>query len=407
MWVFSVARSWWSKRTVASRLSHAVVGIAASFAVVYSFAKGDALLAGVFILAGMVSVIMMSLVDSAIKPNPETGGWVLLWLGHLIKFVVTLLFLGALILLFTSIFFNHPLKLMPGSKESDDNKGISIDAVQGLMRDSAGGTNAARLARAMARDATQLATVRLPITGDLTSTARLHLSNVDLTFLQGTNSIVKIEMFPILQGAKLVRGQSNRRYDDGNDFIAVSWGFVWHSGQLILCEHQDIDNVWQIPAILGTADGKDESFFVLLALYRDIHFFDGRADNITIEVDDLAGNVGSFGVTVGGNFKAFDFDKIFEFPASIPLRFIEVTPDRALSKNLRLGDIRKNLDNFFKLFANTFLHSNSTEEPGPKDVKEILQIWQSCNHKESLWKSIQVVNAEHDLDLFVIGEVLH
>jgi hypothetical protein len=389
-------KTWWQTHSLASRLSLGVVGSAATIAVVFSFAKGDPQRAGLFLVGGFSSIVVMSLVEKAIRGKGL--------LGILISTVIALVFLGTIVLLFTSFFFDRPLHLRPPDfhPEFDSRSGVSLATLQMWLRDADGGEAADRLARAMGRDAQQLATDYFPITGDIGSSKNIKLTKIDQLFLQSTSAVLKLQMFPLAPGARQVRGLSLRRFDEGTNFVADSWAFVLRNKELIPCEQIGLDNFtgWQIPPIVMVKPKEPAPTFLLIAVYPNIHFFVNHADSVTIALEDIAGTIDSVNLTVAGFFKDFRFTRCFEFGRE--LRFVEVPESRMIRQKRQIKHI---LNPFYDVLNNfkTNYFDLIASEGERRRAQVVINVWKDCSASTIDCDAVTIQHVTRNLEMFVSG----
>ena len=170
--------------------------------------------------------------------------------------------------------------------------------------------------RAFENDVLKLISQKTAITGDQATTSRIVMGSHITCFIQGSESLVKVQSFGLPQGAHQVRGRSNQDDDGGNSHIATTWAFIRHNAgiRLLTRDGRGTRAHWCIP------DGLDGGTFLLVAVYHGVQI--GILDYAGVEVADLAGRIRNLELIIGGQISDLRFNDVYYLKSdTLPLEF--------------------------------------------------------------------------------------
>lgn len=246
-----------------------------------------------------------------------------------------------------------------------------------------------RVARAFSRDMLELSSKPMPITGDQSSTSRQSIQRISLIFLQGRQSLIKLQKIALPSNVRQIRGASHKRIDKDSLFEAFTWAFVRHGHDFVRLSSVTASGETHWPI-----SGYDNKEFFLIAHYQRANILSENYHGYAgAEIDDLAGNINSMTFVIGSLSERYKIDDVYYvFPSKPPslsqFNRIELYPATNISQQVQRT--------FGELIAH--VRSLDLDRPELKGLAGVLPVWDESQQSDSAsWTGFQFRDILHDL----------
>jgi hypothetical protein len=251
--------------------------------------------------------------------------------------------------------------------------------------------------RAFKHDAHRMAFEELPITGDAETTRSTVLETLDIAYLQGSSSLIKLIRFKTPPSARQLRIPSNRRVEGERlPFMSPTWLFV--DSDAGLTERPPLAAADYCGEPRWPIEEADEGrWLYTITYYEHLHFFfpGAAGDNTGAEVGDLAGHVRKLNLVLAGHFAAIKFVEFYHFPPIVPLTFYKLASTQTRNLERPQEHVRKSFDPLLS-------HIRSISDVH-SDLRSAVAVWQEVSSTPCQSIGITISDLKDDLMIHLAG----
>lgn len=241
------------------------------------------------------------------------------------------------------------------------------------------------------------------ITGDEGSTRWSTISRFFGLYFQGSNHFLKIQKFLAPENAKRLRAFSFSGSASGSDhYTPMSWVFSV-TADSITQKRSYVEQGQRVFSIRGVSAGTD---IYVVAVYPNAKAMLSKAEEVWVEVDDLAGRIDNTSIIFGGLVKEVDLSRAYEMTSDIPQRFCQINSERIGYINRGHEQAVKEIGGFMSNLLTTLdVQQESSIQPSWELVKPLWNEFLESG-KVGIYSGLTVRDAKHDLLFFAVGSPL-
>jgi Trypsin-like peptidase domain len=245
-----------------------------------------------------------------------------------------------------------------------------------------------QMARALIRDIYEVVSARDRITTDPKTTASIHLSKLDIAFLQGQNALIKLKKFSITDGAKQLRSRSHAIVDNGRSYLADAWVYLHGQAGFMAIEPVFIasDTYWPLPP------GESNRELYQIAYYDKNNLISAQRGYVGLTVADVAGTVDVVNLFIGGKLRSIRLSGIYLVCQTQPPALSRPVTDDVLA-------VRDPRAEIVQVFAGLIEHlrSNSSQLGPPGQIGKFLRVWGEAITGSSQWSAERLQHVHNDV----------
>ena len=236
------------------------------------------------------------------------------------------------------------------------------------------------------------------------STRQIRIPRFLAFYFQGKEHFLKIQQFPKPAGGKQLRAYSFAGYTAGSDDVEpTSWVFINNAdGQIIQIRPVKSKD----GPIFPIKDVRPGSMIYVVTVYLNTKAMLSKtgAEEIWIEMGDLAGQIGEVNVIFGGIVKDVIIDDVFEMIIQVPQKFCMTSHKRRRWLENGPEVALKELGNFMTGLMNNVVVKNKRGREQPR-WNGVNSLWSEFlkSKENALYSGLTIKNVKHDLLLVARG----
>ncbi|UVT22069.1 MAG: trypsin-like peptidase domain-containing protein [Nitrospira sp.] len=238
------------------------------------------------------------------------------------------------------------------------------------------------------------------ITGEEKSTRWAAITKFFGLYFQGSKHFLKIQKFPAPENSKQLRAFSFSGSAVGSDvFTPTSWVFSVNQGGITQIRSIS-DKGKRVFSIRGVQAGSD---VYIVAAYPNARAMLSKAEEVWVELGDLAGRIDYTSIIFGGLVKEVELSRAYEMISDVPQKFCQITSERLKRIDRSYETVLEELGDFMT----KTLSSLDVQQENPTQPKwdMVRSLWDEFlkSRPDGKYSGLSIRDAKHDLLLFGVG----